>query len=196
MGGQTLYISCKRQLQLLHYFYVLSCIVGLWDIFLYFVVLRTCVVIRLSNWHVPNMRSWLIHSNRFSSPIVHLWYHLQRRISAQAKLHTTPPRHSHRGGGAELAQDPGIQTAVWMGLLINSVLGHFCVISQSWCWWSILQNLVGKTNCFHTTRCNKMCFGHSATFNQFLRLVLSGQVKTSDHFPPSHKQCPGLAVLP
>ena len=97
---------------------VWSCNVALWNISLYLVEWGTCVVIRLSDRHIPAMHSQVIHSHWFGSPIMHLWYYLQRRNSARAKFHPLPPpRHSHRGRGKELAQYPRIQTAVWMGLL-------------------------------------------------------------------------------
>ena len=89
------------------------CNVALWDFFLYLVEWGTCVVIRLSDRRTLDACSRLIHSHWFSSPIL-----LQRWISAGAKFHPSPlPRHSYRGRGGELVQDPCIQTAVWMGLV-------------------------------------------------------------------------------
>ena len=52
------------------------------------------------------------------SPIIQPWYYLQWRISAGAKFH--PSLHLkplHRRGWGELAQDPHMQTAAWMGLV-------------------------------------------------------------------------------
>ena len=92
--------------------------VALWDISLYLIEWRTCVDIRLSGRHALDTCSRLIRSHWFGSPILHLWYYLQRLISAGAKFHPSPPpRLSHRGGCGVLAQDPRMQMAAWMGLL-------------------------------------------------------------------------------
>ena len=84
------------------------CNVALWDISLYW-------------FESGDTRDRLIRSHWFGSQIMHLWYYPQRRISPGAKFHPSPP-HSQRGGGGELPWDPGIQMAVWMGL----VLVHDC----------------------------------------------------------------------
>ena len=124
-GGQTVYllyffphISCQDSYSY-YVTFVWSCNVALWDISLYLVEWGTCADIRLSGRHGLDMRSWLIHSYGFSSPIViRLWYYLLRRISIRAKFHPSPPpRNSHSVWGRELAQDLHIKTAVWMGLV-------------------------------------------------------------------------------
>ena len=94
-----------------------SCNVALWDISLYLVEWRICAIIRLYDQYVLDS-SRLIRSHWFGSPVIRPWYYLQRRINAGAKFHPLPPpRDSHWDGGGELAQNPSMQTDVWMKLL-------------------------------------------------------------------------------
>ena len=50
--------------------FVWSSSYALWDISPYLVELGTCVVTRVSGRHALAMRSWLIHSYWFGSPIL------------------------------------------------------------------------------------------------------------------------------
>ena len=111
--------------------FVRSCNVALWDISLYLVEWRTCVVIRMSDRHPLASHLWIIRSHWDGSPIMQPWYYLQRWISAGVKF--PPSLHlklSHRGGCGELAQDSRMQTAVWKRLLSQPSCG--AVIDSMW----------------------------------------------------------------
>ena len=69
------------------------------------------------DWHAPALHLRIIRSHWDGSPIMRPWYYLQRWISAGAKFPPSPHlKLSHIGGCGELAQDPHMQMAVWMGL--------------------------------------------------------------------------------
>ena len=98
--------------------FVRFCNVALWDISLYLVRWRTCVDIRLSDRHALAPRLRIIRSCWDGSPIMRPSYYLQKRISTRVKFSLSPHlKLSHRGGCGELAQDPRMQTAVWVGSL-------------------------------------------------------------------------------
>ena len=87
---------------------------------------------RLSDRHGLAQRLRIIRSHWDGSPIMQPWYYLQKRISDGAKYPPSPHlKLSHKGGCGELVQDPRIQTAVWMELMLSSsrsAVLHVCSV--------------------------------------------------------------------
>ena len=65
------------------------------------------------------------------------------QCSAGAKYHPSPPtRHSHQGGDGELAQDPRIQTAAWMGHCMSVSMSQTRNLLRRW--WYYGDNIKGQ----------------------------------------------------
>ena len=112
-------ISCWRQVQLLCYL-IFGYATLLCGEFLFIKLSEGPVQLSDCTINTPPRSS---PTYLFGWPVIRPWYYLQRRISAGAKFHPSPHlKLPQRRGGGKLARDPRMQTAAWMGLVVNALV--------------------------------------------------------------------------